>query len=461
MSIKADFKDIVIVDEAGRIEYFNIYDPDFFDLIPKQLLGKKPQQQYSNLDEDSSTLMRAVNYGEVSLDCEQELTTRIGKVVRQTSDTYCIKNGREVVGAIELAYYDEKRDIVLGKPGELDADGKKRPAGRAGAGRSAAAEAYTMEDIVGDSEAMRDIKKRLLKIIDLESPVLFTGETGTGKELLARTIHNLSKRRKKEFIYVNCGAIPENLLESILFGVKKGSFTDAEEKPGLFSLANKGTIFLDEMNSVPVSTQGKLLRAIEEKRIRPVGGEEEIAIDVRILSSCSIDIDTLLRSSNIRKDLYFRLSVIQFELPPLRNRKEDIIPIAGHYIKKFNLEIPGKHFLGLDDEAKSFFLSYDWPGNVRELRNCIEGAFYTAQGSYISFEDVKERFELADFSAETAEAGRLSRDFFESGASLKEYMDRYEKSRIESALRANGGDPKAAAKSLGMSVQTLRYKMAN
>ena len=448
MRIKENFKDIMIVDEAGKIEYFNIYSTDFFDIIPKQLLGVKPHQQYSNLDEDSSTLMRAVNYGEAALDCEQELKTRTGKVVRQMSDTYCIKNGEKIAGAIEFAYYNEEKDVLAGSTTCTESSEKKK-----------AESQYTMADIVGVSETMLEIKRRLKKVIDLESPVLFTGETGTGKELLARTIHNLSKRRKKEFIYVNCGAIPENLLESILFGVKKGSFTDSEDKAGLFTLADKGTIFLDEMNSLPLATQGKLLRAIEEKRIRQVGGEDEISVDVRILASCSMDVDALMRGNEIRKDLYFRLSVIQFELPPLRSRREDIMPIAEYYIEKFNRELPGRSILGVGETLRSFFASYDWPGNVRELRNAIEGAFYTASGPYISFEDIKERFELGEEPAETAEACCLCRDFLESGRTLKEYMDEYEKNLIKETLSAHGGEVKAAAKTLGMSPQTLRYNL--
>ena len=280
------------------------------------------------------------------------------------------------------------------------------------------------------------------------------GETGTGKEMAARAIHNASRRREGEFVYVNCGALPENLLEGILFGIKRGSFTDAEEREGLFEVADGGTIFLDEINAMPLATQGKILRAIEEKRIRPVGGEEEMSVDVRIIASYNGRVDTLLNHKGMRKDLYFRLAVIQLELPPLRKRGKDIAELAAHFIDELNREPSGKGIKGMDREAAGFFERHDWPGNVRELKNTIEGAYYSAEGDRLRFADIKERF------MQRAEAGAKRRRWpmISSGAVFPT-RDLVSEKYIKNALKAHGGALRDTAKALGLTTQMLRYNM--
>lgn len=297
MAIRKDFTDFMVVDEMGMIEYFYVPLPDYYDFRPEELIGTMPQQQYSNLYDEDSTLMNAVRHGKTTKDYPQELVTLEGKRIRQISDTYCIRNGSDVIGAVEFAYYDKRYAENAGK--KSFASGQCRR--------------LQMDDMIGSSPVMQELRRKFSKVTDLESPVLLAGETGTGKEMAARIIHNASRRSGREFVYVNCGALPENLLEGILFGVKRGSFTDAEEKEGLFKIADKGTLFLDEINAMPTATQGKILRAIEEKRIRPLGGENEIAVDVRIIASCNVDIDDILQDHGMRKDLYFRLAVIRFE----------------------------------------------------------------------------------------------------------------------------------------------------
>lgn len=451
MTIQKNFKDILIVDEAGRIEYFSIYDADFFGLKPEELIGTKPQQHYGNLNDETSTLMRAVHYGETSLGVVQELDTADGKTVRQKSDTLCIRKDGKVIGAIEFAYYDEEKDT-------LDTENGIRRWNSEGHHKGQPSWQPEVDDIIGQSEAMWEIRKKLDRIVDLEAPVLLMGETGTGKEMTARAIHNSGRRKKGNFIYVNCSALPENLFESILFGVKRGSFTDAAERDGLFSLADKGTIFLDEIQSMPLVTQGKILRVLEEKRIRPIGGDEEISVDVRIIASCNMDMDTLLETEALRKDLYFRLSVIQLELPPLRSREGDVPLLVDYYLKKFNSEIEDRGITGVDEETEVFFASYDWPGNIRELRNTLESAFYVAKGKEIVFADVEERFqrEVCEDAQLVSMAGTA---FLESGKDLKQYLADFQKDCIEKELARHGGNLRETARALGVSDQMMKYNL--
>lgn len=438
MKINEDFKDILIVDEKSRIEYFNIGSYDFFDLRPEELIGKTPSQLYENLDDESSTLMRAINYGEEKARYTQKLKTKTGKTVLQSSDTYCIKDGEKVLGAIEFAYYDENKDI-LNKPKIRNKDSSNN---------------LTLENIIGESDEIISIKKKIKKVSNLESPILLTGATGTGKEMIARIIHNYSKRSGNSFIYINCSAVPEELFEGIIFGTKKGSFTDAEEKVGLFQMADKGTLFLDEVDSMPLGVQGKILKAIEDKCIRPVGGNNEIYLDVKIIASCNMDIEPLLNSTKLRKDLYFRLSVIQFQLPLLKNRDKDVLLIANYYIKKFNVDFK-KNVEGISDEVRTAFLKYNWPGNVRELRNILEGIFPTLEKNIIELNDVKERLGIYDDNLQKREW-----TFFkESKKDLKTFLEEYEKRELEEALNKNDGNIVKTVQELGISRQLLINKL--
>lgn len=438
MGIRNGFKDILIVDDQGKIEYFNISNMNLFGLKPEEMIGTKPQQHYSNINDETSTLMWAVREGKTSLGVVQNLNTMNGTIVQQESDTFCIKNGDEIIGAIEFAYYDEDGNEHAVKPEK----NKLYP---------------KIGDFVGESSAMKDVRKKLKKIVDIESPVLILGETGTGKEMTARAIHNSSHRKNGNFVYVNCSALPENLFESILFGVKKGSFTDAAEREGLFSIADNGTIFLDEIQSMPLAAQGKILRVLEEKRIRPIGGDEEVSVDVRIIASCNLDTKTILSCDSMRKDLYFRLSVIQLELMPLRSRKGDVPLLVDYYLEKFNSEIEDRSLRTVDEETMAFFESYSWPGNIRELRNTLESAFYVAKGNCIRFCDVEERFrkvkpkKMAENSA--------AEDFIRSGKNLKTYISDYQKKCIQDTMKQHKGNIREAAHALGMTEQTLKYNL--
>lgn len=234
----------------------------------------------------------------------------------------------------------------------------------------------SLNDIYGNSEATKKLKENILKIADTSSTVLITGESGTGKELVARSLHSHSNRKNKPFVVINCSAIPDSLLESELFGYVKGAFTGANNngRIGKFELANTGVIFLDEIGDMPLYLQAKILRVIQEKKIERIGSNKSIDLDIKIIAATNVNLEEKIKEQKFRSDLYYRLNVIPFKLLPLRERKEDILPIIEKLIKKYN-HISGKNIISIDDEVKQAFLSYDWPGNVRELENVIELMF--------------------------------------------------------------------------------------
>jgi sigma-54 dependent transcriptional regulator, acetoin dehydrogenase operon transcriptional activator AcoR len=251
-------------------------------------------------------------------------------------------------------------------------------------------DSYTFEDIVGKSEPLRRIFRILPQIAKSCATVLLTGESGTGKELFAKAIHNLSPRKDQPLVTVNCGALPEPLLESELFGYKAGAFTDArKDKPGRFDLAQGGTIFLDEIGDVPMQTQVKLLRVLQERTFEPLGGTRSVHADVRVITATNKDLRDLVSREAFREDLFYRLNVVQINLPPLRERIEDIPLLVSHFVRRFNI-LQNKTILGLSQDAVSLFLHHSFPGNVRELINILEYAFILCSEGFIGVEHLPE-----------------------------------------------------------------------
>lgn len=446
MALRKEFKDVCVVNDACEIEYIHISAPEFFGFKPEEAIGKSFLQVYANLDENNSTFARAIRDGERFVDYVQILENNEGRTVQQTEDIYLLRDGQKIVGAIEFADYDEEKDLVTPRRNGPNTD-------------ILSDDSALADNIIGSCEAVTELKKKLQKIKDADAPVLIMGETGTGKELAAHVIHNSGSRRKNPYVYINCSALPENLLEGILFGIKKGSFTDAEEKIGLFQMAEKGTLFLDEVDSMPLGIQSKILRAIEEKCIRPIGGSEEIYLDVRIIASCNKPMHELLASRSLRNDLLFRLSVIQFALPPLRERGSDVLQIADYYRKKYN-QLYKKEITGFTKELQHHMLHYTWPGNVRELKNMMEGMYPVIKGSVIGEEHMRQRWLGMKPAAKThPEDRREASEFLAAGKSLKEYLEDYERRRIETVWEESRQDYALAARTLGISPQLLRYKM--
>ena len=314
-----------------------------------------------------------------------------------------------------------------------------------------------IEGFVFQSPKMENVFQLVQTVAPTRSSVLILGESGTGKEVLARAIHRLSKRAKAPFIPVDCGAIPENLLESELFGHVKGAFTGAlTNKKGMFSIADKGTLFLDELGELPLHLQVKLLRALQERRIKAVGDVAEQPVDVRIIAATNRDIDTMVAEGGFREDLYYRLNVISLTVPPLRERAEDILHIAQYFLVRFAREF-GKSTRWISPEAIRLLKTYPYPGNVRELENIIEHAVTFNSSDTILVEDLPERLHISRKTAapEDDDIGH----FLDEEFNLERYMEGVERRFLAEALERAGGNKTVAARILGVSFRSVRYKL--
>jgi two-component system, NtrC family, response regulator HydG len=304
---------------------------------------------------------------------------------------------------------------------------------------------YSFDNILGRSKAMQGVFEQIRAVADTDAPVLLLGDSGSGKELVSRAIHWHSGRREGAFVAVNCAAIPETLLESELFGHERGAFTGADRKRrGLFVEAQGGTLLLDEIAEMPQSLQVKLLRALQDRVVRPVGGNEEIKVDLRLISATNRDLPAFVRQGKFREDLYYRLAVIPIRIPSLRERPEDIPLLAEHFLKRAAASM-GKEIEGFDEEALKWLHDHSWPGNVRELENVVERAATLAKGRVITRDDLRIEFTPGS----TGELGVRP--------SLAEVESQY----IRRILEEVRGDKRAAARILGISVRTLQRMQAN
>ena len=300
-------------------------------------------------------------------------------------------------------------------------------------------------DMIGKSSQIQKLKELIKKVAPSKASVLITGETGVGKELVAKAIHNLSPRKDKEMISVNCSALSESLLESELFGHEKGAFTGADSlKKGRFELAHGSTIFLDEVGEISLSTQVKLLRVLQEKKFERVGGEETIEVDVRVVAATNRNLEEEVKSGRFREDLYYRLNVVHLEVPSLRERKDDIPLLVDSFVRKFAAENSTE--ISIDSKAKSALFKYDWPGNIRQLQHCIEGAVVMCSGNTITLDDLPP--EISQASGDLTISVPL-------GITLEEA----EKIIIEQNLAANKGNKTKTAEILGIERKTLANKI--
>jgi len=314
--------------------------------------------------------------------------------------------------------------------------------------RNEVQEKYQLNNIIGKSAVMQTVCKTIGRVAPTNATVLITGESGCGKELVAKTIHNNSLRREGPFIKINCGALPEGLMESELFGYERGAFTGAvARKPGRFELAHKGTIFLDEVGELPLSLQVKLLRVLQEHEFERVGGTATIAVDVRIIAATNRDLEAMVAQGTFREDLYYRLKVVPIKVPLLRERKEDIPLFIDYYIRRFSVEAHSE-VPGITPDAMKFLMEYHWPGNVRELANVMERAIIMSDG-------VISAHDLPSLSSSSKEPRLVVRE----EGSLKEILHHVEKQVIANALLANKGNRVKTAQALDMSRRALIYKI--
>ncbi|GAK51962.1 transcriptional regulatory protein pilR [Candidatus Moduliflexus flocculans] len=314
---------------------------------------------------------------------------------------------------------------------------------------------FDVKHIVGNSQAIRQIFDMIKRVSSSKSTVLVTGESGTGKELIAQAIHQNSPRREKPFVAVSCGAIPETLLESELFGYMKGAFTGAvSNKIGLFELADQGTLFLDEIGELPLMIQVKLLRVLQERQFKRVGGTKDISVDVRVIAATNRDLRKMVEENTFRGDLFYRLNVIPIHLPSLRERKEDIPILAQHFLEKYNREI-GKRFTHIAEDAMAKLLGYQWPGNIRELENVIERAVALESEPIIKVASLPENIR----GATEFVAAPIPADIPSEGIDLEQVVGDIEKDLLVKALEKTGWVKKQAAKLLNLSFRSFRYRL--
>jgi two-component system response regulator HydG len=316
--------------------------------------------------------------------------------------------------------------------------------------RQAVGEARRFDEIIGKSAPIQEVFDLVSRVAETEATVLITGESGTGKELIAHAIHDRSRRREGPFVAVNCAALPEQLLESELFGHVRGAFTDAKSaRTGLFVTATNGTLFLDEIGEMPMGMQVKLLRALQERTVRPIGGSTEVPFDTRIVTATNRDLETEVEEGRFREDLFYRINVVRIHVPPLRSRGGDLLLLAQYFVEKFAQQ-NDKRVIGISSPAAEKLMAYNWPGNVREIQNCIERAVALTQFDQIMVEDLPEK-------VRDHRASRVIVDSEDPADMLP--MDEVERRYILRVLEAVGGNKTQAAEVLGFDRKTLYRKL--
>jgi len=421
----------MIVNKDDVIQYSAMVDDGVTFLTPKNVIGKNLFEMYPNLTRESSTHCRVMATGKPILDEQQLIIEKNGRAYVINTSTFPIEYQGEIIGTFDIS-------------SNYTSKSKKEDTSRN--------KLYTVDSIVTQNEAMMMIKNKIRKVAKNDSNVMVIGESGTGKELVVEAIHSASARAKKPFISLNCAAIPDTLMESILFGTVKGSFTGAENRKGVFELANGGTLFLDEINSMNMELQAKLLKAVEEQKYMKIGGETYIDVNVRVLSAMNVDPREAIRNKTLRQDLFFRLGVIQFLIPPLRERKEDIRLLAEHFIDHYNQKM-NTTVEELDPSVEQVFMEYSWPGNVRELKNVMESSFNMTEDEYISLIDIPDY--LKEYTFE--EVDETIPDVISSEKGLSDLMGEYEKKiLIDTFQRVRSLSE--ASRVLKMTRQAIQYK---
>ena len=416
---------VFTVDHDWRITSFNRAAERITGIPRDEALGRHCCEVFrSNMCETDCALRRTMQQGLSYIDTSTYIVNSRQERIPVTVCTSLLKNKMgEVVGGVETF-----RDMSL--VDELRRELHAR---------------YQIGDIISRSHAMEKIIQLLPRIAESDSTVLIQGETGTGKELIARTIHNLSLRSDQPFVAINCGALPDTLLESELFGYKAGAFTNAvKDKPGHFALAENGTILLDEIGDTTPAFQVRLLRILQERTYTPLGGTKPVQTNVRVITASNKNLQTLVEEERFRRDLFYRINIVRLNLPPLRQRKQDIPLLVDHFIKKHNRQ-QNRSVIGMTAETLNRVMGHDYPGNIRELENIIEHAFILCTGPEITPQCLPET--LKPVHPETASAQMTDR------------IRSMERQSIEEALRRNGFNRLAAAKELGMHKSTLFRKI--
>lgn len=438
---------IQVIDEHGKIVYYNQAARIVDGIEGQTAIGRHFLEIYPSLSNETSTLIKSMETMKAIYNEQQVFVNYKGDKITTVNSSFPIKHHNKIIGAIEVSKNITQMKEMTEKIADLQSELYKPKKEKKNIRHS---ERYTLVDIIGQSKEILKLKNLAFKASQSDSPVLIGGKTGTGKELFVQAIHYASKRKKKPFIAQNCAALPANLLESMLFGSVKGSFTGAENRPGLFEMADGGTLFLDEINSMPLELQAKLLRAIQNNNIRRVGATNTIDVNVRIIAAFNEDIEDILNSGKMRRDLFYRLNVITLIVPELKDRRSDIPLLVEYFIDKYNKDM-NKYIRGLSDEVMDIFMNYDWPGNVRELEHAIEGIASIYDIDLIREEHLPYQF-----------MHRKSSDDYikiEEIGSLKKTLEETEKKMIELALKKTDNNITRSAEILDIPRQTLQYRI--
>ncbi|ACB84748.1 sigma-54 interaction domain-containing protein [Natranaerobius thermophilus] len=447
-----------VVDANGQTIFYNRQMGQLEGMEQEQVIGKPLLEVFPCLNSETSTLLKVLETGLPIKNRVQTYLTITGTQVTTVNSSYPIKINDNIVAACEIAkditelknmseeIIELKQKMISEGTEDLDEEDDEQTA------------------IVGKSRVIRQVLDYTRKIANTPSNVLIYGETGTGKEMFAREIHQKSHRKSNPFIAQNCAALPSELVEGILFGTVKGGFTGAVNRPGLFQQAHKGTLLLDEIHTLPLHLQAKLLRVLEEKKVRPVGGKEEQDVDVRVITTMNTDPIKAMEEETLRPDLYYRISVINLFLPPLRDRKEDILPLIDYFLQKFQKEF-NKEIKGMDQNLLEKLQNYYWPGNVRELEHSIEAAMNVIEsGERMTVEHLpplmkQNIFEIDQDWHDDTTINEQELIDFEEGETLPNKMASFERKAIEGQLKKYNGNISQAANSLGISRQALQYKI--
>lgn len=451
-----DHNGVIIIDINGTVVMVNQSFADVLDTTPQAMIGKHVHQAYPNSKPSRMPVVMETGKPEISTHYMN------GKEVF-ASRFPLIKAGK-VIGCMGKILFKDIREITL-IANRLQAAPETRTQTRSVAGQDALFK-YDANSIIGQSRQIIELKETLLRVAGKNSNVLLRGESGTGKELFAHALHAASSRRYAPFVKVNCAAIPENLLESELFGYAEGAFTGAKRggQVGKFEQAHTGTIFLDEIGDMPLYMQVKMLRVLQEKELTQLGSSKPKAVDVRVVAATNSNLEQLLKEGKFREDLYYRLNVVSITIPALRERMEDINSITKNFIEQFNSEF-GLDVQGLDPEAWDVIRRYEWPGNIRELRNVIESAFNVVTGPLIMRDhlpgELSRLVPCCRIQPEQASLQRIE-DYIRTSLGKKninEIMDAFEKVLIDKALEHCHGSKLQAAQLLGLSRPGLYKKL--
>ncbi|MCM3728025.1 sigma 54-interacting transcriptional regulator [Neobacillus cucumis] len=434
------------VDETGKTIIYNkkmmqMESMDFQDVIDKNLLDV-----FMFKDDQSSTLVKALQEGKETSNVKQTYFNNKGREITTINNTIPIYTDDELRGAVEIANDVTKLEKLI--KGNMKKGTSK----------------YTFDHIIGNSPAIKEVIETAKRATRTSSYVLIVGDTGTGKELFAQSIHNGSERLSGPFISQNCAALPDNLIESLLFGTKRGAFTGAMDTPGLFEQANGGTLLLDEINSLNLNLQAKLLRVLQEKTIRRIGDTKDTAVDVRVIANMNEDPIDAVANNRMRKDLYYRLGVVTIFVPPLKDRKEDIPLLVEQFIAKYNERFQ-MQVKGLSEEVKLSFFEYDWHGNVRELEHIIEAAMNIMMDGedFIMYRHLpyqyRNKMQMKERMMPLSTVETFMKETGDVTVPLKEQLELFEKTYIEHVLKKNDFNISKTAKLLGLSRQSLQYRL--